>query len=406
MKTIKNIKQGIGNYLALALFFLVSATCTGDFEHGPIGQGNTAAPDTVKNIRVESIPGGAILTYELPDNVDLLYVKAVYTQNGVERETRASAYANNLKIEGFGDTNEHVIELYSVNRMGNQSAAAKQIIRPLTPSIFFVEQSLQATEDFGGFVISFENLNKEDVAIYVLKRDTIEDKFIEHDALYTSLEQGVFSVRNLPNITNDFGMYVVDRWDNFSDTVFFTLTPWREDYLDKKLFKARTVQGDATWNNYSGGAPERAFDDDVSSGRYAHTPYPLAFPHYYTLDLGVSVKLSRFVFWQRPGDDVLYQHGAPKVYNVYGRADDPGNGDINNILAGWTLLRSCTSFKPSGLPVGQNSSEDVEYAAKGEEFSFPRDIGVVRYVRFEMLQSWSGMECSTIGELSFWGEIQ
>jgi hypothetical protein len=66
----------------------------------------------------------------------------------------------------------------------------------------------------------------------------------------------------------------------------------------------------------------------------------------------------------------------------------------------------CNSFKPSGLPVGQNSSEDVEYAAKGEEFSFPRGINAVRYMRFEMLESWSGMKCSTIGELSFWGDIQ
>jgi hypothetical protein len=404
MKTIENIRQGIGNCLTLALFFLTSIACTGDFEHSPIGQGNTSAPDIVKNIRVENIPGGAILTYELPDNVDLLYVKAVYIQNGIQRETRASAYVNSLKIEGFGDTNERVVELYSVNRMGKESAAVKEIIQPLTPSIFFVEQSLQATVDFGGFIISFENFNKEDVAIYVLKRDTIDGKFIEHDALYTSLEQGTFPVRNLPNIANDFGMYVVDRWNNFSDTIFFTLTPWKEDYLDKKLFGVKTVWGDVGWNFHSG-TPERAFDDNVGNGNYAHTDYPAEFPHRYTLDLGVSVKLSRFMLWQRPGDDVLYQHGAPKVYNVYGRADDPGSGS-SDVMEGWTLLMTCNSFKPSGLPLGQNSSEDVEFATKGEEFSFPRNIGVVRYVRFEMLESWSGMKCSVISELSFWGDIQ
>jgi hypothetical protein len=404
MKTIKDIKKYFGNCLTSALFFLLFA-CAGDFEHGPIGKGNTSAPDPVKNVRAENISGGAILTYELPGNTDLLYVKAVYVQNDARRETRTSAYVNTLKIEGFGDTNEHAVELYSVNRMGRESAAVKQVIRPLTPSIFFVEQSLQATVDFGGFIVSFENPNKEDIAIYALKRDTIDGKFIEHDALYTSLEQGSFSVRDLPNITNDFGMYVVDRWNNFSDTAFFTMTPWKEDYLDKKLFRARTVQGDATWNNYGGGAPEHAFDDDVSNGRYAHTAYPLEFPHYYTLDLGVSVRLSRFRLWQRPGDDVLYQHGAPKVYNIYGRADDPGNGS-SDILEGWTLLMTCNSFKPSGLPLGQNSSEDVEFAAKGEEFSFPRDLEAVRYLRFEMLESWSGMKCSVIGELSFWGDIQ
>jgi hypothetical protein len=41
----------------------------------------------------------------------------------------------------------------------------------------------------------------------------------------------------------------------------------------------------------------------------------------------------------------------------------------------------------------------------GEEFIFPRDLAEVRYIRFEMLESWSGMQCSTISELSFWGQI-
>lgn len=404
MKTIKDIVKYFGNSLTPALFFLLLA-CTGDFGHGPIEKGNTSAPDPIKNIRVENIPGGAILTYELPGNTDLLYVKAVYTQNGARRETRASAYVNTLKIEGFGDTDEHDVDLYSVNRMGKESTVVKQVIYPLTPSIFFVEQSLRTEVDFGGFIVSFENANREDIAIYALKRDTVDGQFIEHDALYTSLEKGVFSVRNLPNITNDFGIYVMDRWNNFSDTAFFTLTPWKEDYLDKKLFRAKTVQGDVGWNFYSGGAPEHAFDDIVSSGNYAHTNFPEEFPHRYTLDLGVAVKLSRFRLYQRPGSDVLYQHGAPKVYNIYGRADDPGNGS-SDVLAGWTLLVTCHSFKPSGLPLGQYSSEDEEFAAKGEEFSFPRNLEAVRYLRFEMLESWSGMKCSVFSELSFWGDIQ
>jgi hypothetical protein len=401
MKAIKNMEK----YFLMPALFLLMLACTGDFEHSPIEKGNASAPDPVRNIRVENISGGAILTYELPGNTDLLYVKAAYAQNGARRETRASAYVNTLKIEGFGDTDEHDVELYSVNRTGKESAAVKQAIRPLTPSIVFVEQSLHAEEDFGGFTVSFENINREDIALYALKRDTVDGKFTEHDALYTSQEEGVFSVRNLPNVANDFGVYVVDRWNNFSDTVFFTLTPWREDYLDKKLFRVKTVQGDVGWNFYGGGAPENAFDDIVSNGKYAHTNFPVEFPHRYTLDFGVTVKLSRFKFWQRPGSDVLYQHGAPKVYNIYGRADDPGNGS-SDVLAGWTLLMTCHSFKPSGLPLGQNSSEDVEFAALGEEFSFPRNLEAVRYVRFEMLESWSGMKCSVIGELSFWGEIQ
>ncbi|MDR0542474.1 MAG: DUF4959 domain-containing protein, partial [Dysgonamonadaceae bacterium] len=364
MKKIKDKWQWLVNYCVSALLLMVIPACSGELEHGPIGTGNTSAPAPVRNVMVENISGGAILTYELPDNTDLLYVKAVYDLNGVRRERRVSAYVNQLKVEGFGDTGAHTVELYAVNRMEVASAPVKQIIQPLTPSILLVRETLRADADFGGFTVSFENHGKADIAIYAIKKDTIEEKFTEHDALYTAIEKGTFRVRNLPPKSNDFGVYVVDRWNNFSDTLFFTLTPWKEELLDKKLFRHKTVQGDVSWNNYSVGRPESAYDGVVANNNYAHTQYPLDFPHRYTLDLGVPVRLSRFLFYQRPGDDVLYQHGAPKVYNLYGRTDDPGNGS-SDVLDGWTLLMTCKSFKPSGLPLGQNSSEDVEFAANG-----------------------------------------
>jgi hypothetical protein len=176
--------------------------------------------------------------------------------------------------------------------------------------------------------------------------------------------------------------------------------------LDKFLFEAKKVHGDLDWDFY-GGSPQKAWDNVLNKENYAHTNFPEEFPHRLTIDLGVDVILSRFKFYQRPGEDVLYQHGAPKVYRIYGRLDNPGAGNSANVLEGWTLLRDCYSIKPSGLPLGQNSGEDEEFAALGEEFSFPRaTMPIVRYIRFEMLESWSGMKCSTIGELAFWGEIQ
>jgi hypothetical protein len=391
----------------MMVFVFSFVSCTKDEGHKPIVEGNETVPGPVKNVTPENIPGGAILRYELPDNVDLLYVKAVYTSNNVQLETRASAYVTNLTIEGFGNTDERIINVYAVNRMEKESVPTEVRIKPLTPSIIKVRESIGHIVDFGGFVVSFTNIDQAEVAIYVLVKDSVEQRFNEYDAMYTSMAEGSFPVRGLPDKETDFGLYVVDKWNNYSDTMFFTETPWREDYLQKSGFKYRKVHGDApSWNNYSGGKPENAWNDKVSNGEYAHTQFPLDFPHRFTIDLGVDVKLSRFKLWQRPGADVLYQHGAPKYYNVYGRLDDPGAGNADDVLDGWTLLRSCTSLKPSGLPLGQNSGEDEEYAALGEEYSLPRDIPVVRFVRFEMLESWSGMLCSVIGELAFWGEIQ
>lgn len=392
-------------YLLFCLLILFS--CKDNFEHEPIGGKGDITPDPVKNARVlKNTPGGAILAYDLPENVDIQYVKAEFsTSSGEIRNVKTSAYLDTLVINGLGDTSPRTVKLYTVNRKESVSSPVEVTINPLIPPIENIRNSLEFLVDFGGFLLRFkDNDTKEEVSVYVLKQTEDQEELIEHQILYTAQQSGILTVRGLPPVENKFGIYVRDRWDNVSDTLFFSLTPWREDYLDKKLFKTISVAGDVGWNFYNGN-PQRFFDDVIGNGNYAHTAFPVEFPHRYTLDLGVEVKLSRFLLWQRPGADVLYQHGAPKYYRVYGRMTDPGVGNISNPLDGWTLLMECHSFKPSGLPLGQNSSEDQAYSAAGEEFNFPRDINTVRYVRFEMLESWSGMLCSVVSEIAFYGEV-
>ena len=61
----------------------------------PIGQQpiDNVPPGPISNVKVENTPGGAILTYSLPQDEDLLYVKAVYSlKDGVMSEARSSLY--------------------------------------------------------------------------------------------------------------------------------------------------------------------------------------------------------------------------------------------------------------------------------------------------------------------------
>jgi hypothetical protein len=394
----------------ISILFLMLAffACSEDFKHEPIGGGDSNTPGPLKNAQVkENIAGGAIITYELPDNLDALYVKAVYTTSqGIQKDVIASSYLNSLTIKGLGDTNARNVKLYVVNRQEKTSSPVEVTINPLTPPVEKIRNSLAYATEFGGFIIDFTNDDKEDISINVLVGDSTGMEMLNYDALYTSLAGGQYMVRGLPNKENRFGIYVRDRWDNISDTLYFTLTPWREDYMDKKLFKALNIAGDVLWNQQAG-LPERAWDDIIFNGsNYACTSTPLDFPHRFTLDMGVSVKLSRFKMWQRGHAATLYQHAEPYHYKIYGRLDDPGIGNATDVWEGWTFLRECYSFKPSGLPINNNSDEDWEYSRAGEEYSFPRDIEPVRYIRIEFIESWSGMLCTNFGELAFWGELQ
>ena len=62
--------------LSVMTLGLITWSCS----ESPIGQQpiDSIAPGAVSNVNVKNIPGGAILSYTLPDDEDLLYVKAVY----------------------------------------------------------------------------------------------------------------------------------------------------------------------------------------------------------------------------------------------------------------------------------------------------------------------------------------
>lgn len=388
-------------FISAILMFLL-AGCKEENLLKPYGPLDNTPPKEVSNIEVKNLPGGAVLRYDLPDDADLFYVKGIYQNSkGQQMEARSAAYTDSIRINGFGDTNEYTVKLYAVDHSENASSGVSATINPLTPSITSVFESIKHTIDFGGFYVDFENKNKENIAIYAMARDEATQEFAYFDSYYTSLESGRYAVRGLPPEENDFAVYVRDRYDNNSDTLYFTGSPYKEDELNKKIWRNYPLTGDVSFNYYSG-LLENAWDGKVNEWLYAHTNFPVEFPHRFTVDLGVSTKLSRMHMWQRS----RWEHGSWKFFKVYGMLDKPKNPSAQNPMEEWILLGEFESIKPSGLPMGQNSAEDLEKYALGEEFPFERTIPIVRYIRVEILDSWSGMLCSTMSEISFWGEVQ
>ena len=79
--------------------------------------GDDIPPQNVNDIIITPTPGGAIIKYTLPDEKDLLLVKAEYLiASGKTREASASLYNNELILDGFGDTSEKNVEIYTVDR--------------------------------------------------------------------------------------------------------------------------------------------------------------------------------------------------------------------------------------------------------------------------------------------------
>lgn len=364
--------------------------------------GDSATPEDVTVLSTRSTSGGAVIKYALPSNNELLYVKAVFDQSeDIKREVSASAYVDSLVIEGLGSTNPHEVKLYAVSKTEKYSKGVSVTITPLMPPIMSVAASLSAVTDFGGFALSYTNPEESRITFNVYY-DNAESQGVKlHDVLYTQRKEGVLNIRGLNNLSTKFSIYVTDRWGNLSDPFQFELTPRPEYELNGKSFRETKIVGDVDWTFY-GGTWGAFFDDNFAIANFAHTNVNVPFPHSTTIDLGVPSLLSRMKMWQRLAEEDFWGHAYPRSIRVMGCPEGMDHTKPENYI----LMLDASNDKPSGgLYSDPNTAEDIEAAYAGQEFLFdnPDAQILVRYIRFMSTSSWSGMECSRIAEMKFWG---
>ncbi|WP_343305288.1 DUF5000 domain-containing lipoprotein [Chitinophaga niabensis] len=368
------------------------------------------APAPVTNITVVQTPGGAKLHYKIPSDKNLLFVKAVYDiQPGVFRESETSIFKDTLIIEGFGDTQPHEVKIYSVGRNKKESAPVSVTVTPLTPPVHSVFTTLTLKETFGGASVTFQNQSEASLAIVLMRDTTGKGDWTDVTTYYTASPKGAFSARGFDTIPIKFATYVRDRWNNKSDTLIHTLKPIFETKLDRLGFKEVSLPTDVNighvFSNLSPRNISFLFNNVWGAGNTNdcfHTrPNEPKMPQWFTFDIGAECNLSRFKLYHRGGTSGFYRGGDPKKFEIWGSNNPNTNGDFD---ASWTLLAAFQSVKPSGSPLGTNTSEDEAFAVtNGEDFEFPPGTPSVRYLRFKTTETWGLFQYIYISELVFWG---
>lgn len=140
----------------------------------------------------------------------------------------------------------------------------------------------------------------------------------------------------------------------------------------------------------------RLFDGDINTG--FHT-MGTRMPQWVTFDLGVKAKISRIVAFQRPRFE--YMAATRSKFELWGTNDLANLGDWN----AYTKMADCEFVKPSGLPLGQNSDEDLAKAAAGDEFPCYISAPAVRYLRLKALESWERSANWALMEIEVYGNI-
>lgn len=391
--------------LIIGFFLLALFSCHKEVNEPLPNDGKV--PGLIFNVQVKSLPGGAEITYSLPDDQSIRYVEAEWkTSDNKIRNVKSSMYGISLVLDGFSDVNEHEITLYSVSKGEKKSEPLSVKIKPLPPPISNVFKSLKVTSTFGGCYVSFENPDEANVVIGVITTDSISPNFITAFNFYTKLKKGNFGVRGYKPVKRKFGFFVRDRWDNHSDTLFLDITPVYEEKLDKSKFEEYLLIGDCNihdrdrvsklWNNIIGGDD---FFHSWISGPMGSTEMPNVS---ITFSMGVSAVLSRFKLWQR-SDENAFDGGNPKKFEVWGTNDVP---DADGSYSNWLKLADFVMKKPSGLPVGSLSNDDVAAIQAGQDFDFPPGTPKVKYLRFRFQETWGDFRWVYMSELTFWGQVQ
>src|SRR3546814_12538128 len=90
-----------------------------------------------------------------------MYVEAEYQLNsGQVQRVHTSAFSNSLKIEGFGDSSEYAVTLYSVGKGLQRSEPVAVAVHPELPPVLVVYRPLVVREDFGGISMGFVTIHQ------------------------------------------------------------------------------------------------------------------------------------------------------------------------------------------------------------------------------------------------------
>lgn len=392
------------------LFVSIFSFSCDEEERGPLVT-DGVAPDPITEVIVTNLHGGAKIEYKLPSTEDALFVQATYIRNGKEVTTSTSVFDNSVTLEGLRSTSTQEVKLQVVDRSNNKSSTVLASINPLEAPIDKMHKTIDLLPAFGGVGFSYDNSDNIQVEVLLYVKDPASNLYIYNQSLFLTQSDagGIYTFRSFPPEAQDFAIEMVDRYDNITERYIETITPIEEVELDRQEFTEAKLTGDIETGAF-GWVFNNIFNNNIG-GSGMHTsqtspgevvpPYTESY-HIFTIDLNVTRKLSRFIWWHRQGD-WAFHHGNPRFYDIW--VTDVIPADNGASLDGWTLIQEAESIKPSGTPsgFGQATPADRERAALGETIEFPLTIPPMRYIRFVTKRNWANAKFVHLMEVEVYG---
>lgn len=405
-------------FILISVLVMGLISCKEDF----VGQYavETTPPDSVSNVTFEALPGAVKLTYKLPTDKDLLYVKAIYTlDNGTKTEAAASAFTNQLLIEGFGKGDSvRTIQLVAVDINQNVSKPIEITVIPKESPIFNIFNSLKADVDFGGIYVKWKNPLKIPFVLVVTTPDKAGRPLVTYGGKrFSTGVDTIYNVRGYDSIPRTFFVQVMDKWGNMTkiDTlkdikpIFEQVIPkayhakWNGDplipYQEYNASYGVPILWDGKWGSAYGGA---CFSTKAGGGISNSITYDLNSAANNTTGKGWIIP-SRVHFYARPTYGFQIEN-----FRIWGSTSPTVSMANTSGPDAWVLLGSFRLAPPSGVtgPLA-SAAEKALIENDGVDFNFPAGTPKIRYIRFEVINMWTGATNTNFSftELTWYGSV-
>jgi len=367
---------------------------------------DTSPPGVLSNVSVTPTNGGGIISYTLPSDDDILYVKAVYTNSQGEEVFRVSSKHNtSVEVNGLSQLTPVSVKLFVVDMNENISETIAIDFTPLKSFIFFVQESIQISPDLGGVKITWENIASKTVFVYVHILEGADE--VIRILSSNNAQESIF-IRGLAPSEISISTKVEDFDGNITELEEKgRYTPLFEEKIDKSTWTL--VSGQSINGNAYEGKTVNFWDDVVDTVETdADNSYFIAtrdnnggslnFPLDIVIDLNKNVKIQRFIVWQRAywyqggGVTYHYQEENIKSFNLYASSD----------AQTWNLLGEFDIGDPRNA-AGEIPATAFQEAIDGHEFSLQNTSEAFRYLKFQITSNYGSTQITVGSEITLFG---
>ena len=390
------------NFLSIFLFSLILLISCDENESG-----DTVAPGSITIENIAPTNGGGIISYSLPGDSDILFVRAEYTNSlGDDVYRVSSSHNNSVEIDGLNQDTPINVRLYVVDESQNISDPTEVEFTPLPSFIYLVQESISISPELGGVRIEWENIAEKTVYVYlhIVNGDGEEIRILSSDKEFENI-----SVRGLESVETTFLTKVEDFDGNITDLEEkATISPLFEEMIDKStwtLVDNLSVNGNA-WE----GSTVNFWDDVVdTAATNSDNSYfiiwrdqnggVLNWPLDIVINLNKNVQVHRFKVWQR-----AFWYNGPTGIPYYFQEENMRSFDLfaSNNAQDWTLLGQFDIGDPSDQD-GNISQDFIDAAAEGHDFDLEGVSDAFRYLKFSITSNFGSDTYVHGSEITLWG---